>query len=111
MVELVGLDSRDLLDELDAVDYVEWQLHPTFTNPIRRITNRRTNFRLDTGGWGVFMIRASARRKDGTTENLQYFLQLHFPYGYRENDLNRFCRSAVAFTDQRSSAAAAAIPS
>jgi transcription initiation factor IIF auxiliary subunit len=71
-------------DELDAVDFVEWQLHPTFPNPIRRVTNRNTNFRLDTGGWGVFMVRASTQRKDGTTENLQHYLQLHFPVGYQE---------------------------
>ena len=66
------------------MDFVEWQLHPTFPNPIRRVTNRSTNFRLDTGGWGVFMIRASAQRKDGTAEKLQHYLHLHFPYGYQE---------------------------
>jgi transcription initiation factor IIF auxiliary subunit len=83
MVELVRLDRR-FSEELDGVDFVEWQLHPTFSNPIRRVANRSTNFRLDTGGWGVFMIHASVQRKDGTTEKLQHYLQLPFPYGYRE---------------------------
>jgi transcription initiation factor IIF auxiliary subunit len=66
-------------EALDAVDFVEWQLHPTFPNPIRRVTNRGSKFRLDTGGWGVFMIRACAQRKDGATEKLHHHLQLHFP--------------------------------
>lgn len=68
-------------EELDALEFVEWQLHPTFPNPIRRVTDRSTNFRLDTGGWGVFMIHATAHRKDGTTEKLRHYLLLHFPEG------------------------------
>jgi transcription initiation factor IIF auxiliary subunit len=68
-------------EELDAVEYVEWKLHPTFPNPIRRVADRSTNFRLDTGGWGVFMIHAYAQRKDGTTEKLRHYLQLHLPGG------------------------------
>ena len=65
--------------ELDAVISVEWRLHPSFPNPIRRITNKNTHFRLDTSGWGVFLVHASVFMKDGTVEKLQHFLQLHYP--------------------------------
>jgi transcription initiation factor IIF auxiliary subunit len=68
-------------EELDAVDFVEWRLHPTFPNPIRRVSDRGTNFRLDTGGWGVFPIHASVHLKDGKTETLRHYLELHFPDG------------------------------
>jgi transcription initiation factor IIF auxiliary subunit len=42
--------------ELDAVDRVEGQLHPTFPDPIRCVTDREAKFKLETGGWGVFPI-------------------------------------------------------
>jgi transcription initiation factor IIF auxiliary subunit len=68
-------------EELDRVEYVEWRLDPTFSNPVRRVEDRGTNFRLETGGWGVFMIHAFARRKDGTTEQMRHYLELHYPDG------------------------------
>ena len=67
--------------ELDQVESVEWRLHPTFPNPIRRVTDRATKFRLETGGWGVFIIHAVVQLKDGKTERLRHRLQLHFPDG------------------------------
>jgi transcription initiation factor IIF auxiliary subunit len=71
-------------EELDQLEFVEWQLHPSFPNPIRRVTDRRTKFRLDSGGWGVFKIHASIQRKDGTTLKMGHHLELHFPDG-RQN--------------------------
>jgi transcription initiation factor IIF auxiliary subunit len=70
--------------ELDSVVDVEWRLHPTFPNPVRRVTNRKTNFRLDTGGWGVFPIHASVNLKGGGVEKLRHYLELHYPDG-RQN--------------------------
>jgi transcription initiation factor IIF auxiliary subunit len=67
--------------ELDQVEYVEWRLHPTFPDPVRKSTDRGTGFRLETGGWGVFPIHASVRLKDGQTLKLRHLLQLHFPDG------------------------------
>ena len=66
---------------LDQVDFVEWQLHPTFPNPVRRITNRQTGFRLETGGWGVFRIVARVQMRDGKQTALSHHLTLHFPDG------------------------------
>lgn len=75
----VWLDGSS--NELNEVEYVEWRLHPTFPDPVRRATDRGTGFRLETGGWGVFPIHAAVHLKDGTTLKLKHHLQLHYPDG------------------------------
>ena len=73
----VWIEGSD--EDLDQVEYVEWTLHPTFPDPIRRIKNRRVKFRLDTGGWGTFQIRARLRMKDGKDVKLSHDLELLYP--------------------------------
>ena len=68
-------------DALDQVEFVEWRLHPTFPNPVRRVTNRHTRFRLETGGWGVFPIVARVHMKDGSDLRLRHQLSLHYADG------------------------------
>jgi transcription initiation factor IIF auxiliary subunit len=68
-------------EEIETVTLVEWRLHPTFSNPIRLVTDKTTNFRLDTSGWGVFLIHASVSLEGGGTQKLQHYLQLHYPDG------------------------------
>jgi len=60
-------------EALDAIDYVEWILHPTFPKP--RVTSRarRTGFRLSSAGWGTVHL------KDGNTEELRHILRLEYP--------------------------------
>ena len=70
----VELDAPD--EQLDKVKFVEYTLHETFPDPIRRITDRRTNFRLKTAGWGVFMIYAKVMFEDQTHIRLHHFLEL-----------------------------------
>jgi len=65
--------------EIEAITSVEWRLHPSFSNPIRLVTDKTTNFRLDTAGWGVFLIHASIQLESGQTEKLQHYLELHYP--------------------------------
>jgi transcription initiation factor IIF auxiliary subunit len=72
--------------ELDQVEFVEWRLHPTFPNPIRHIKDRETNFKLDTGGWGVFPIQATVHFKDGKTAPLRHSLRLHYPDGVENTE-------------------------
>jgi transcription initiation factor IIF auxiliary subunit len=67
--------------DLDRIEYVEWTLHPTFPKPIRRIDDRSTKFRLETGGWGTFLIRARVEMKDGSSIRLRHELELHYPDG------------------------------
>jgi transcription initiation factor IIF auxiliary subunit len=66
-------------EEIGKVISVEWRLHPTFPNPIRRVTDRTTNFRLDTSGWGGFPLQASVYLERGEVEKLQHYLQLYYP--------------------------------
>lgn len=45
-------------DSLADVDYVEYHLHPTFQNPVRRVKAGEGGFPLKSRGWGVFELRA-----------------------------------------------------
>ncbi len=52
---------------LDQVEFVTYFLHPTFTNPVRNVFDRATNFALTASGWGTFEVGALIHLKDGTT--------------------------------------------
>ena len=67
--------------DLDDLDYVEYTLHPTFKEPVRRVTTRGNGFKLSTGGWGVFPIHALAVKKDGSVVRLKHQLKLTYPDG------------------------------
>lgn len=75
----VWVEAAD--EALDRIKYVEWMLHPTFPTPIRKISDRAGKFRLETGGWGVFPIKARLQFKDGQTLSLRHDLELHYPDG------------------------------
>jgi transcription initiation factor IIF auxiliary subunit len=70
-----------LNEALDRIDYVEWILHPSFPKPIRKKRDRASKFRLETGGWGVFQIRARVQLKNGLEIKLRHQLELHYPDG------------------------------
>jgi|SRR5277367_2051337 len=73
-VSLAGSD-----EELDAVAEVEYTLHPTFSDPVRRIKTRQNRFKLSTEGWGGFLIYARVVKKDASTCHLQHQLRLYYP--------------------------------
>jgi transcription initiation factor IIF auxiliary subunit len=66
-------------EELDQIDHVTYILHPSFPNPVREVNNRSTKFRLDTAGWGVFLIRATVKHKNGKETPLTHYLILKHP--------------------------------
>ncbi len=68
-------------EALDRIDFVEWVLHPTFPNPIRKKRDRASKFRLETGGWGGFQILARVQLRDGRQIKLGHYLSLHYPDG------------------------------
>ena len=37
--------------ELDQVEYLEYTLDPSFPNPVRRVRDRESQFKLSAGGW------------------------------------------------------------
>ncbi len=62
--------------ELDAIDHVVYTLHPTFPNPVVHISDRKTQFRLDSSGWGEFTIYLQIHHKDGSTTKREHYLEL-----------------------------------
>jgi len=67
--------------ELDDIKSVEYTLHPTFPNPVRRIEDRASKFRLKTAGWGGFTIYARVLHNDGSTTPLEHELVLYYRDG------------------------------
>ena len=43
-------------DDLDKIEYLEYILHPTFVNPVRKIYDKDSGFKLKTSGWGTFPV-------------------------------------------------------
>lgn len=68
-------------EELDSVDHVTYILHPTFNDPVRPVSDRTTNFRLDTSGWGTFTMHADIVHRDGRETILTHDLVLLYPDG------------------------------
>ena len=67
--------------DLNNVESVEYTLHPTFPSPVRKRTNRKENFKLETGGWGNFTVHALVKCKDGSSFPIRHDLSLHYPDG------------------------------
>jgi hypothetical protein len=65
--------------ELDKVKEVVWILHPSFT-PSRIVAKRRSDkFRLQTAGWGIFMLKAEVVLAGGEKRVLKHSLRLEYP--------------------------------
>lgn len=69
--------------DLDKVKHVVYTLHSTFRNPVRTITSRKTKFKLESEGWGVFTIYATVTLKNGKDVYLQHELYLEYEDGKR----------------------------
>ena len=65
-------------EELDQVDHVVYTLHPTFPSPVRRVTDRESNFRLESAGWGEFEIYLEIFLKDGQTRKRRHRLRFRY---------------------------------
>jgi transcription initiation factor IIF auxiliary subunit len=68
-------------EELDSIHHVVYVLHTTFHNPVRYVSDRKTGFRLDTSGWGNFIVHANAVHRDGWKTTLDHELVLRYPDG------------------------------
>ena len=75
----VWIDAPDA--ELNTVERVEYTLHPSFPKPVRIIEDRKTNFRLETAGWGVFTVYAKAVLQDGKKIDMEHELELFYDDG------------------------------
>ena len=65
---------------LDAIQCVEYTLHPTFPNPVRRVCVRGKDaqqaFALSSNGWGEFTIKVKIFFRDGKPKLINYPLKL-----------------------------------
>jgi transcription initiation factor IIF auxiliary subunit len=68
-------------ESLDQIARVVYQLHPTFPQPVREVTDRETNFAVKSEGWGTFVIHARVELQDGRSQKLSHELQLTYPDG------------------------------
>ena len=64
--------------ELGNVQSVEYILHPTFPNPIIRVSDPHEGFALKTEGWGEFDLKAFALMKDGSKQTLSHNIRLEY---------------------------------
>ena len=63
---------------LERITCVEYPLHPTFPNPVRRVCSRGKDseaFALSTNGWGTFTVGIDVFFSDGRTQHLQHELR------------------------------------
>jgi hypothetical protein len=65
--------------ELDQIEYVEYTLHPTFPDRVRRQTNRAEKFRIDSAGWGEFNIKVEVKPREGKPLKMEHWLTLEYP--------------------------------
>ena len=68
-------------EQLRDVEFVEYTLHPSFPDPVRVVRTKDNNFKLSTGGWGIFPIHARVVTKSGAEVRLTHDLSLHYPSG------------------------------
>jgi transcription initiation factor IIF auxiliary subunit len=66
-------------DELAEVQEVTYKLHPTFRKPVRTVTDRASKFRLESEGWGGFVIRVKIELKNEAVIKLNHELELFYP--------------------------------
>lgn len=67
--------------DLDEIAYVIYTLHSTFKNPVRKIDDRASKFKLKTEGWGTFTIYARVVLKNKKEIPLEHELYLEYEDG------------------------------
>lgn len=62
-------------DTLRQIECVEYALHPTFPDPVRRVCNKpNTKFAYSSNGWGTFSVKVKILYKDERVETLEHQL-------------------------------------
>jgi transcription initiation factor IIF auxiliary subunit len=73
-------EPQDVLQQIEAVEYL---LHRSFPNPLRRRDDRQRQFALESSGWGEFNMRITVFFTDGSRLETSYFLDLSKPWSSR----------------------------
>jgi hypothetical protein len=69
----VDADEPGRLDDVATVTY---RLHPTFKDPVRNSTSRKSNFEIKTAAWGEFNMTAEISFKDGKKLVIERYINL-----------------------------------
>lgn len=72
---------------LKKIKYVEYELHKTFPDPVRRMKNPRNRFAIETSGWGEFSIPIKVFFKDGKESEFKYHLDLSKKWPKKEKKI------------------------
>ncbi len=70
-------ESEEVLEQIEAVEYL---LHRTFPNPLRKQTNPEDKFSLSGSGWGEFSIKITVFFDNGGRLETSYDLDLSKPW-------------------------------
>ena len=62
--------------DISEIDYVEYLLHSTFKNRLRKATNLSDKFKIESSGWGEFNIEITVVKKNGERLQLSHWLTL-----------------------------------
>ncbi|MFQ5641490.1 MAG: pYEATS domain-containing protein [bacterium] len=62
-------------EELDKIESVQYELHPTFRDRFRTSSNRTRNFEIRIWTYGYFKIKAVMRFKDGSSKTVEGFVK------------------------------------
>lgn len=65
--------------ELDEIEFVEYELHPTFQKKKRSSRNRPNNFSITFWTWGMFNINVSIKLHSGEVVSIGYYLEYSLP--------------------------------
>ena len=60
--------------DIDTLKKVEYELHPSFYNPLRAVENPKGGFPLDIWTWGEFDITVTFYYKDGSVSDSVFSL-------------------------------------
>ena len=67
--------TTDNKDDLDSVESVQYELHPTFRQRYQVATDRAANFEVRIWTYGFFNIRAKISFTNGTIETISGFVR------------------------------------
>lgn len=61
-------------ETLSQIECVEYTLHPTFPEPVKRRCDRSSNFALEANGWGTFVVKVRVFYNNHTTQDFEHLL-------------------------------------
>lgn len=73
----IWLEGPD--NELNQIEKVEYELHPTFIEPLRTSSNRVEKFSISIWTWGMFDIKATIHYKNTEKEEKLFYLGYDLP--------------------------------